>query len=129
MPGDDFLYRFGHWPPARSASVKQELYEARASGMELARRRAPLRGLRIAESAENEVERGVADAEPFLLADKMVAKMVLLHPASDAGSRRIGNVRDIMHPFIVQDRQHDAEHHRGDGLDAQHERDKGRRQQ
>src|ERR1700675_990905 len=125
MPGDDFLYRFGHWPPARSASVKQELYEARASGMELARRRAPLRGLRIAESAENEVERRIAGAELFLLTDEMMAKMVLLHPAAHAGSRLIGNVRDIMHPIVVQDRQHDAEHHRGDGL---HARDKDRRQ-
>src|ERR1700677_1807481 len=128
MPGDDFLYRFGHWPPARSVSVKQESYEARASGMELPRRRAPLRGLRIAESAENEVERRIADAEPFLLTDEMMAKMVLLHPPAHAGSRLIGNVRDIMHPFVVKDRQHDAEHHRGDGLHTQHERDKGRRQ-
>src|SRR5271154_5488319 len=86
--------------PPLSASVKQESYDAGASGMELARRRAPLRGLGIAESAKHEVERRIADAEPFLLADEMMAKMVLLHPAAHAGSRRIGNVRDIMHPFV-----------------------------
>ena len=49
---------------------------------------------------------GVADAEPVLLADEMMAQMVLLDPAAEPGPRLVGNVRDVMRPFIVQDRKH-----------------------
>jgi len=33
----------------------------------------------------------------------------------------MGNVRDIVHPFVVEDRQHDAEHDRGDRAGARQE--------
>src|SRR5579872_2053029 len=64
---------------------------------------------RISERAEHSIERRIADAEPVLFADEVMAQMVLLDPSSEACARRVGNVGDVVHPFVMQDRQHHAE--------------------
>src|SRR5664279_1068203 len=79
------------------------------SRIELSRGRAFFAGVGAAKGAEHAVQRGVADAEPVLLADEMMAQMILLDEAAQPGSRHIGNMRDVMHPFIMQDRQHHPE--------------------
>ena len=61
-----------------------------ASGKEIARAGAFLIGARSTEGAEHAVEGGIADAEPVLLADEMVAQMVLLDPAANYEKRRQG---------------------------------------
>src|SRR3977135_3419393 len=80
-----------------------------ASGPELARGGAFFAGVGATKSAEHAVQRRIADAEPVLLADEMMPQMVLLDEAAQPGSRQIGNMGDVMHPFIMQDRQHHAE--------------------
>ena len=79
------------------------------SGIKLARSRAFFAGVGSTKSAEHAVQRGIADAEPVLLADEMMAQMILLDEAAQLRARHIGNMRDVMHPFIMQDRQHHAE--------------------
>jgi hypothetical protein len=87
-----------------------------ASGIEIAGRGAFFAGCGTAKGAEHAIKRGIADAEPMLLADEMMAKMVLLDPAAQPRSRLVGNMRDVMHPFIVQDRQHHPEQRGQSGL-------------
>jgi hypothetical protein len=66
--------------------------------MEIAGRRAFFAGAGTAKGAEQAVERGIADAEPVLLADEMMTQMVLLDPAPEPRARPVGNMRDVMHP-------------------------------
>src|SRR5450759_584060 len=89
--------------------------------MELAGGGAFLAAGGAAEGAEHAVERWIADAEPVLLADEMMAQMILLDPAAEPRSRLVGNMRDVMHPFIMQDRKHHPEQRGGRGLRPEHE--------
>jgi hypothetical protein len=50
--------------------------------------------------------------------------MVLLDPAAQSRARLIGNVGDVVHPFIMQDRQHHAEQRGHGAFRAEHQRDK-----
>src|SRR5579859_4854895 len=77
--------------------------------VELAGGAALLGGVGSAKRAEHAVKSRIADAEPVLLADEMVSQVVLLDPAPQPRSRLVGNVGDVMHPFIVQDRKHHPE--------------------
>jgi hypothetical protein len=56
----------------------------------------------------------------------MVAQVILLDPAADAGARLIGDVGDVVHPFVVEDCERHAEHRRGDRRPAEDQR-KGER--
>src|SRR5271155_5856014 len=51
------------------------------SGVEFTRRRALVPRIRSTERAEHAVQRRVTDAEPVLLADEVMAQMILLDPA------------------------------------------------
>jgi hypothetical protein len=66
----------------------------------------------LTKRTEDVIQRRIADAEPVLLADEMMAQVVLLEPASEAGFRLVGNVGDVMHPFIMQDRKQHSEQSR-----------------
>ncbi len=63
--------------------------------------------------AEDEVERRIADPEPQLLADEMMAQVVLLDPAPERGQRPDRRMGDVMRPFVMEDRRRHAEHGRG----------------
>jgi hypothetical protein len=75
------------------------------SGIEIAGGGAFLGGAGSAKRTEHTVKRGIADAVPVLLADEMMAQVVLLDPAAQPRSRLVGNMRDVVHPFIMQDRK------------------------
>src|SRR5665213_1969353 len=89
--------------------VVQNRYLGLTSGIELAGRCALLRSIRSTKRAEQAIQRGIADAKPVLLADEVMAQVILLDPASEARLRLIGNVGDVMHPFIMQDGEHHPE--------------------
>src|ERR1700680_1645260 len=91
------------------------------SGMEIAGRGAFFAGGGPAKCAEGAVERRIADSEPVLLADEMMAKVVLLDPAAQPRSRLVGNMRDVMHPLVMQDRQHHPEQRRQGSLGPEHQ--------
>src|SRR5882672_12344752 len=93
------------------------------SGMEIAGRAALFGGTGSAKRTEHAVQRGVADAKPVFLADEMMTQMILLDPATEPRSRPVWNMRDVMHPFIMQDRQHHSEQRRGRGLDSKRQRE------
>src|ERR1700722_13657131 len=98
------------------------------SGMEMAGGGALFAGGGSAEGAEHAVEFGIADAEPVLLADEMMAQMILLDPAAEPRARLVGNMGDVMHPLTVQDRQHHPEQRGRRGLRSEHQREQsGRR--
>src|SRR5579862_5555357 len=88
-----------------SASSTARLSEA---SIELTRRAALFDLAWCAKRTEHGVKRRIADAEPVLFADEVMTQMILLDPSAEARSRLIGNVGDVVHPFIVQDRQHDS---------------------
>ena len=91
--------------------------------MEIAGGGALLRGAGSAKRPEHAVQRGVANAKPVFLANEMMTQMILLDPAAEPRSRLIGNMRDVMHPFIMQDRQHHSEQRRGRGPDSKRQRE------
>src|SRR5579872_4798497 len=78
--------------------------------------------LRRPIGAVNQIERRIADAEPIFLTDEMMAQMVLFHPAAEARSRHIGDVSDIVHPFIMRDAKHHAENDRRSAGSPEYER-------
>src|SRR6266849_8737244 len=94
-----------------------------ASGIKIAGGGALFRGGGSAQRTEHAIKGGVADAKPVFLADEMVAQMIMLDPAAEPRSRLIGNMRDVMHPFIMQDRQHPPEQRGSRGLRPEHERE------
>src|SRR6516162_7539351 len=85
---------------------------AGASGIELAHAGALLHVLWPPIGAIDEIERRIGDAEPELLADEMMAQMVLLHPAAERRARLIGDMGEVMHPFIMYEAYHDPEQQR-----------------
>src|SRR5262249_9502603 len=70
-----------------------------------------------------QIHRRIADPEPELLADVMMAQVILLDPAPEGGARLIGNMRDVMHPLVVEDGERHAEHRRSDDRPAEQQRE------
>src|ERR1700733_6157153 len=77
--------------------------------------------------AAEQIHRGITDAEPELLADVVVAQVILLDPAPEGRARLMGNMRDVMHPLVVENRKRYAEHRRRDHRPAQQQREDQRR--
>src|SRR6516225_6518553 len=54
--------------------------------------------------AAEQIHRRIADPEPEFLADEVMAQVILLDPPAEGGARLTGNMRDVMHPLVVEDR-------------------------
>src|SRR5665213_4540938 len=76
--------------------------------VKMARRGALLGGAGAAKRAEHAVQRGIADAEPVLLADEMMAQVVLLDPAAQPRMRLVRNVVDVMPVSYTHLRAHET---------------------
>ena len=105
-------------------SGPHSLQESFSSGIEIAGCAAFLGGGGPAKRAEHAVQRRIADAEPVLFTDEVMTQVVLLDPAPEPRSRLVGNVGDVMHPFIMKNRKHHSEQRGSGGLRPQYKREK-----
>src|SRR5215813_5785905 len=101
--------RAAAFKPGKARRAKEQSRQVRLA-VELAGSAAAFDLARFLICAAEQIHRRIADPEPKLLADVMMAQVILLDPASEGRARLIGNMRDVMDPFVVEDGKRHAEH-------------------
>src|SRR6202011_1679668 len=80
-------------------------------------------------AAPDEIHAWVRHAEPHALVLEMVPEMVLLDPAAEPRLRHERDVRDVVHPFVVEQAEDRAEQHRRAGAEVARDREEDRERQ
>ena len=118
----------GRRPSSRKLrGMQQNNHDNRRLAVELAGGAAALDLACFLVRAAEQVHRGITDAEPELLADVVVAQVILLDPAPEGRARLIGNVRDVVHPLVVEDGERHAEYRGSDDRPAEQQPEDQRR--